>query len=150
MNLVSVYRERQAIMILYDLLKERTAEQSISHTKMPTCEEHAEFVRKQPYLAWYLIQVPPLTYEAAVFDKERPKYVGSVYLTKQREVGIFIFKAYHGQGYAKRALQYIRKKWPGRMLAHVNPQNEPSKKLFEAMGSKVIQLTYEVPEPEGV
>ena len=134
MNLVSVYRERQAIMILYDLLKERTPEQSISHTKMPTLEEHAEFVRKQPYLAWYLLQAP------------EGHYVGSVYLTKQREVGIFIFKAYHGQGHAKRAIQYIRQKWPGRMLANVNPQNEVSKKLFERLGGKVIQITYDVPE----
>ncbi len=143
MKLVSVYRERSAIMVLYELLKQRTPEQSISHRKMPTMDEHAAFVRSQPYLAWYLIEdngaVLSVTegYEAHV-------YVGSVYLTKQREIGIFIFKAHHGKGYAKQAIAMLREKWPGRILANVNPANEPSKRLFERMGGRVIQQTYEL------
>lgn len=134
MNLVAVAREPRAAQILYDLLRERTPEQSISHRKMPTYEEHLKFVESRPYLCWFLIEV-------------NREFVGSVYLTKQREIGIFIFRAHQGKGYAQRAVQHMRKTYPGRMLANVNPANVASQKLFERLGSKVIQWTFEIPEP---
>lgn len=137
MNLVAVAREPRAAQILYDLLRERTPEQSISHRKMPTYEEHLKFVESRPYQHWYLIQC-------------NGEFVGSIYLTKQREIGIFIFRAHQGKGYAQRAVQHMRKTYPGRMLANVNPANVASQKLFERLGSKVIQWTFEIPEPESM
>ena len=132
-NLVSVYREKHAITILYDLLKERTPEQSISHRAMPTMEQHADFVRSQPYHVWYLIQ------------NENNEYVGSVYLTHQREIGIFIFEKYQRNGYALEAVKEIMKLWPGEFLANVNPKNNPSIELFKKLGGEHIQNTYRIP-----
>lgn len=131
-QLIPVYRERQAVMILYDLLKERTPEQSISHKKMPTMEEHVKFVHSRPYLAWYLIQ------------NEESEYVGSTYLSRQREIGIFIFKRYQGRGYGSKAVRQLMDKWPGRFLANINPQNTESQRFFENLGAKLIQYTYEL------
>ena len=131
-DLVPVYRERQAISILYDLLKERTPEQAISHKAMPTMEEHAEFVHSRPYLAWYLIQ------------NEDGEYVGSTYLSKHREIGIFLFRKYQGRGYGSKAVSALMSRWPGRFLANINPQNIESQRFFENLGAKLIQYTYEL------
>lgn len=129
MKLVPLSRARSAILVLYELLKEREPWQSISHQGMPTMEEHAAFVRSQPYLAWYLIEV-------------EEDYVGTIYLTKAREVGVFVFRKHWGQGYGKQAVLLLKEKWPGRMLANVNPKNEASRALFEDLGMSLIQVTY--------
>ena len=66
---------------LYDLLLQRNPDANISHKKMPTYEEHVNFVKSSPYSKWYIIEV----------DEER---AGSIYLTKQNEIGIHFFKKY--------------------------------------------------------
>lgn len=129
MKLVPVSRERQAINILYDLLAERTPEQSISHKSMPTMEEHAAFVRSLPYRAWYLIQVGN-------------EYVGCVYLSKQREIGVSIFEKRRGNGYATEAVQELMRKWPGRFLANIAPNNKASQAFFTKLGFTPLQVTY--------
>jgi len=115
--------------ILYQLLKERTPEQSISHKSMPTMQEHIDFIESRPYLAWYFIQ-----------DED---IVGSIYLTNQREIGISIFKHYQSSGYGKEAVKALMKRYPGRFLANVAPENEPSRDFFKGLGFKKIQVTYE-------
>ena len=132
MQLTDVYSSEQYIWTLYDLLRERTPEESISHNETPGWKEHCEFVRSEPYAAWYVIEVDFYP-------------VGATYLTKQREIGIFIFKAYQGQGYGKQAVKMLMEKHPGPFLANVNPANEKSKKLWESLGGEVIQHTYRVP-----
>lgn len=131
-NLISVYRERQAIEILYDLLVEREPHQCISHKNMPNMDEHAAFVRSQPYFAWYLI------------ENEEGSYVGSIYLSKQREIGVFIFKRYARSGYGAQAVSALMSKWPGRFLANINPNNAASIRFFENLGARHIQNTYEL------
>jgi hypothetical protein len=61
---------------LYDLLLQRNPDANISHKKMPTYEEHVNFVKSSPYSKWYIIEV----------DGKR---AGTIYLTKQNEIGIF-------------------------------------------------------------
>jgi hypothetical protein len=64
MKLVSVYQEPAAKWMLFDLLRERTPEQSISHKVMPTFDEHSAFYHSIPYAAWYAIKAGrPLTSE---------------------------------------------------------------------------------------
>ena len=137
MKLTMVHDSTPVYWTLYDLLKERTPEQSISHKKMPTMVEHVDFIRSNPYPHWYLI-------EADKTPTKPVEFLGSVYLTKQREIGIFIFKKHQGEGYATEAIKEIIKMHPGKFLANVNPANEPSNKLFEKLGGKIIQHTYEV------
>lgn len=130
-SLESVYNHSGYIKILYDLLKERTPEQSISHKEMPNYVQHAEFVNSRPYFRWYFI-----LYEDQI--------VGSVYLTYEREIGIFIFNRFKRRGFGEQAVRMLMSTAPGKFLANVNPQNEASRKLFEKLGGQLIQVTYEL------
>ena len=131
-RLASVYKTRFAEDILYRLLEERTPEQSIRHKRMPTKHEHHDFVESAPYRAWYL----------AMTNADIP--VGMVYLTKQNEIGLFVFNAHQGRGYGPQIYAEMRKRWNGRMLANINPANTRSIRFFEKMGARLIQQTYEI------
>jgi RimJ/RimL family protein N-acetyltransferase len=128
MNLIDVYSSDSA-GILYRLLEERTPEQSISHKSMPTRHEHENFIASKPYTAWYLIEV----------DGE---IVGATYLSKQREIGIFIFEAQRGSGYGKKAVSLLMRAHPGKFLANVGLQNGPSRTFFRKLGFDLLSLTY--------
>lgn len=141
--LLDLYSSMDAMIkgaaVLYDLLAERTPEQSISHKKMPTFGEHVEFIRSKPYQNWWLIvaenPVDDISYEEL--------FVGAVYVTKKREIGISIFNAFKQQGYGKAAVLRVMELYPsGNFYANVNPANAASKALFESIGGKVIQETY--------
>jgi RimJ/RimL family protein N-acetyltransferase len=117
---------------LYTLLRERNPKANISHKKMPTYEEHKKFVMSKPYSRWYII-------------KYENKSAGSVYLTKQNEIGIFIKKEFQNKGIGKVALQLLIEKNPrSRYLANVSPKNLKSIEFFEKNGFNLIQYTYEM------
>lgn len=135
MRLVSVYESLDAPRILYQLLQEREEWQSISHKQMPSEAEHMAFYLSRPYAEWCLVY-------AMSVNGTLTCLVGSVYLTKQREIGVAIFKKDMRLGYGKDAIVALMGKHPGAFLANINPANEPSKALFEGMGFKKIQETY--------
>jgi len=118
-----------AEVVLYQLLEERDPEANISHQSMPTYRQHIEFCRRKPYPYWYIIQA----------DGE---WVGSIYLTNQREVGIAIFKQHQGKGYGTVAVKKLMKKHPGKFLANISPHNPNSVKFFKQFGAQLIQNTY--------
>lgn len=128
MKLLSVTFAPEAELFLYGLLAERTPEQSISHRDMPTLEEHARFVHSEPYEAWYIIAVGGL-------------YVGSIYLTKAREVGLFILEDSQGKGYGHEALELLKRLHPGPLLANISVENLPSAEFFTHEGFKPLQTT---------
>lgn len=130
MNLIPISEIDTGIDILYQLLKERTPDQSISHKKMPTLAEHISFIDSDPYLAWYFVEVDEI--------------VGTIYITRQREVGISIFKHQQGKGYGKEAVKMLRNIHPGRLLANISPLNDKSIDFFKGLGAKLIQFTYEL------
>ena len=129
-SLTSVYDNQDSPRVLYELLKERTPEMNISF-RMPTEAQHMQFFCSKPYEHWYLIVV-----DGAV--------VGNVYLTKLREVGIFIFTTHQRNGYGRSAVEQLKALHPGKLLANINPKNERSKALFKGLGFKHIQETYEL------
>jgi RimJ/RimL family protein N-acetyltransferase len=132
MKLASVYAIKDAPVYLYALLTERESDTNISHQRMPTVEEHLAFVKSKPYTAWYLLRVGRA-------------YVGSIYLTRLNEVGIFIFKAHQGNHYGPRAVRMLRERHHcPRLLANINPRNKRSVALFERLGGKLIQCTYQL------
>jgi RimJ/RimL family protein N-acetyltransferase len=131
MNFIDVYSDPTAPTFLYMLLRERTPQQSISHKRMPSIEEHLAFIESNPYPHWFLIEV----------DDD---VVGSVYLTSNREIGIFILPKFHGRGIGKAVIDRMRRDYPGKLLANVNPENAVSRKMFEGLGAKLIQVTYEL------
>ena len=117
---------------LFNLLKERDSRANISHKKMPTYSEHVKFVKSRPYSKWYIIE-------------KSNKKLGSIYLSKNNEIGIFLKKAYHGKNFASHALNLIIEKNPrDRYLANVNPKNVKSVNFFKKNNFKLIQHTYEL------
>jgi len=132
MRLIDVYRFADSATYLYALLAEREPCQSISHQRMPTVDEHLAFVRSVPYSRWYLVEIEPDT------------IVGAVYVTKHDEIGIAIFKEHRKKGYARAAIDFIRARHEGRLLANINPANEPSIQLFTGLGAQLIQATYQL------
>jgi len=125
--------------MLYELLKERDPEQSISHKEMPTFDEHKAFVASRPYEAWYLIWVDSWS------RMEPSKAIGAIYLTKQREIGIGIFKEHKSKGYGTEAVKMLMELHPGRFLANIAPDNYSSRMFFtEQFGAKLIQNTYQL------
>lgn len=117
---------------LFNLLKERDPKANISHKKMPTYSEHVKFVKSKPYSKWYVI------------ESSKTK-IGSIYLSKNDEIGIFLKKIYQSQGVANKALEILIQKNPrDRYLANVNPKNLNSIKFFKKNNFKLIQYTFEL------
>ena len=117
---------------LYDLLMERDTRVNISHKKMPTYNQHVSFVSAKPYSKWYVILY-------------RVNKVGSIYLTSQNEIGIFIKKSFQNKQIGNIALRKLIQKNPKkRYLANVNPKNKKSIRFFKNNGFKLIQYTFEL------
>ena len=122
--------DEKDIQFLYNLLEERKRVTRFSHKKMPTYEEHVNFVKSSPYSKWYIIEV----------DGER---AGSIYLTKQNEIGIFLNEGLKEKGIGSNALNILIAKNPGlRYLANINPENKKSIEFFKKLGFTLIQYTY--------
>ena len=117
---------------LFELLKERDPRANISHKKMPSYDKHIKFIKSKPYTRWYII----------LKSKER---VGSIYLSKNDEIGIFLSKDYQKKNIGNTALvELIRKNPRKRYLANVNPKNKKSSVFFKKNNFKLIQHTYEM------
>jgi RimJ/RimL family protein N-acetyltransferase len=122
--------DEKDIQFLYNLLEERKPISYISHKKMPAYEEHVNFVKSSPYSKWYIIEV----------DGKR---AGTIYLTKQNEIGIFLNEGLQEKGIGSNALNVLIGKNPGlRYLANINPENKKSIKFFKKLGFTLIQYTY--------
>lgn len=127
-----MYRAPNAAQILYELLQEREAHVNISHRKMPTMRQHKAFIRSKPYAAWYLIEIEGV-------------FVGSIYLTRDNEIGIFVFHNYQGLGSGTYAVKMLMDRHPRRRyLANINPENSVSIKFFRDLGFTHCQSTYEL------
>jgi RimJ/RimL family protein N-acetyltransferase len=75
----------------------------------------------------------------------RVNKVGSIYLTSQNEIGIFIKKSFQNKQIGNIALRKLIKKNPKkRYLANVNPKNKKSIRFFKNNGFKLIQYTFEL------
>ena len=117
---------------LYNLLKERDPSANISHKKMPTYHEHVLFVSSKPYLKWYVI-----LYGATK--------AGSIYVTSQNEIGIFIKKSFQKKRIGDIVLRKLIQKHPKkRYTANVNPTNKKSINFFKKNKFRLIQYTFEL------
>ena len=117
---------------LYEMLEERELIQNITHKKIPSYNEHVNFIKSNPYSNWYIIF-------------ENNKKIGTVYLSKENEVGVFIIKKNQRNGIGKESLKKLIKKNPRKkFFANVNPKNYNSIKFFENFGFKLTQKTYEM------
>ena len=117
--------------LLYELLKERDPNANISYKKLPSYKEHVKFVSSKQYAVWYIIY-------------SDGKKSGTIYLSKQDEIGIFLKKGIIGKGIGSQALTLLMEKNPRkRFLANVSPKNKKSMNFFKKHKFKLIQYTYE-------
>ncbi len=72
-------------IFLYNLLEERGPRTNISHKKMPSMKQHEKFIQSKPYSKWYIIE-------------NLGQDVGSIYLSKNNEIGVFILKKNQNKG----------------------------------------------------
>jgi RimJ/RimL family protein N-acetyltransferase len=133
LTLVSVYRlPKRAPQLLYKLLQEREPHVNISHRVMPSWKQHNTFIARRPYSAWYLI-------------KSHHDYVGAIYLTAINEIGISILARWRGFGFGPHAIRLLMRKHARmRYLANISPRNEKSIRMFQRLGFRIIQQTYEL------
>ncbi len=116
---------------LWELLAERKPHQNISHRKMPTWNEHLNFILNHPYQHWDIIV--------------EGEPIGAVYLTWEFEIGLVLLKEHQNKGYGTKALEDTLKRYPdGKFLANINPDNKQSIAFFKKHGFKRIQETYEL------
>ena len=108
---------------LYELLKKRNSDESISHKAMPTYKEHVAFNKARPYAEDYII------YDGS-------KKVGRLYVTYNREIGIWVDASLR-----QRVFDLLLK---DRILlfANVSPKNKEMQRFFKKNGFKLIQYTY--------
>jgi RimJ/RimL family protein N-acetyltransferase len=98
---------------------------------MPSYDEHIIFIKSKPYTKWYII----------LKSKEK---VGSIYLSKQNEIGIFLLRNFQRKNIGNSALTQLIKKNPRkRFLANINPKNKKSMTFFKNNNFKLIQYTFE-------
>ncbi len=70
---------------------------------------------------------------------------GSIYLTSENEIGIFIKKSFQKKRIGDIVLRKLIQKHPKkRYTANVNPTNKKSIRFFERNGFKLIQQTFEL------
>ena len=118
---------------LYDLLKERTPEQTISFT-MPTWDEHIKYIESGPYQEWYII----------LYDEEK---IGNIYLGRDNSMGYFLKKEYIGKGYGTQAIKEMVKRNPRNYyIANINPDNKIGMRLVrdKFKGELVNQESYKI------
>ena len=124
---------------LYEFLSERKLYVNISHKKNPTYVKHVKFVMSKPYSKWYIIY----------YGKQK---IGSIYLTKQDEVGIRFKEPLRSVFQPRKrlwlqVLKIMMKKNPrNRYLININPSNTSMKNFLTDEGFELIQHTYEIPK----
>lgn len=131
----TIYDHVDYFNVLWKLLLERESHVNISHSKMPTWQQHTSFIISRPYLEWDFIW--------AKIGTNFQRLVGTIYITRQNEIGIHIFKEYQNRGYGRAALKHMLELCPStKFLANINPTNEKSIGLFKTLGFEHIQNTY--------
>jgi RimJ/RimL family protein N-acetyltransferase len=127
-------KEHIHLSVLYQLLAQRKDYMNISHEEMPTWEKHVKYVRSQPHKDWFMIYV----------DWEKAP-VGSIYLSKKDEVGIFILEGYQGRHIGETAIRTLLELYPLTTIwANIAPNNVHSEKFFRKLGFKEIQHVYKL------
>lgn len=117
---------------LYELLKNRDSHANISHKNMPSYSTHLKFIKSNPYSKWYIIQIGR-------------KKIGSIYLSKNNEIGIFLKNDIQSKDVETTALKQIMMKNPRqKYLVNISPKNKKSIQLFKQNQFKLIQYTYEL------
>lgn len=120
-------------LFLYDLLKERDPVANISHRELPPFWKHLEFINSRPYAVWNIIEL------------DGGMQIGSVYLTRNDEIGLFITKLMQGCHHGRKALALFMDQNPRpKFYANVAPGNTKSQSFFHSAGFRCVQYVYQL------
>jgi len=90
------------------------------------------FINSNPYSKWYIILY-------------QQKKVGTIYLAKNNDIGIFLKKDTQESGIGSIAINKLIKKNPKtKYYAKINPKNRKSLKFFKKNNFKLIQHILEL------
>ena len=95
---------------------------------MPTFTEHKQFVKSKPYSYWYIIKLSR-------------KKIGTIYLSKNNEIGFFIKKEYQNKGIASEALKLFWKR-----IDDPIDNSEKSDKISNQIMKKYVPMVREALE----
>ena len=118
---------------LYDLLFERPSYANISHKEMPTYDSHCAFIKSKPYREWFVVR--------------SDQYVnfGTVYLSHQNEMAVFIIQKYQRLGIGTQVAHWMIDRHPkDQLYANVSPNNLVGQNFVRRLGGKPIQITYQL------
>jgi hypothetical protein len=120
---------------LYNLLKNR--QHAISHNQLPPIEKHAEFVKKHPYRAWYLVE-------------NNNQMIGSFYLAHDNAIGLSDIQK--PQKHLAEIMAYIQENYKalpplpsvrrGEFIINVAPSNTDLKQALTGLSATIVQETY--------
>lgn len=133
---IAVDKQLAHAKLLYALLQNR--QHSISHSSLPSFDEHYSFVLQHPYRAWFL-----------VFEAGECK--GHVYLQNDNSIGINIsdeviaeslslIVAFIKQNF--NPLPAIKSVRNGRFHLHVSPTNTALINAVNGQGYQKVQVSY--------
>ena len=119
------------IDFLYNIMKLKLDEPhiNISHLEVPTIPNHIRFIQSRPYRYWFIISI-------------NKKYIGSVYITKSKEIGLYIMPKY--RTVALETIIINKMIELGGKYMNVNPKNEERIKTIKKINFKLIQYTYKL------
>lgn len=124
--------EKMDYRFLYNLLKQRKISVNISHKKMPSFEKHVKFIMSNPYDKWKIVLL-------------NKKKIGSVYLTKNNEIGITIIETMKRSGIENIIFKKIfEENNEKRYLVNISPKNKRLQEIVKKNNFKLIQNTYEL------
>lgn len=122
-------------IILYEFLVKR--KYSISHKKIPVFKKHENFVKKNPYRAWYLI-------------KQADKYIGSTYILENNCLSVYLIP--YKNHFLADVINLISKKHrplkeipsirPSRYYINISPKNKNMLLQLKKIHAKKIQVSY--------
>lgn len=122
---------------LYEILKERDPAINISHRELPTYEQHCEFWRKKPYM-----------WSQAIVSMD--DFIGYVYLTDRKELGVHIKKEFQQKGIGTEVIKKVLKKFTGDILINIAPSNSVALKIASKLNFEKIQFTFRRSSSSGV
>jgi hypothetical protein len=122
---------------LYDLLKKRIF--SISHSSMPSRENHKNFVESNPYKHWYIIY-------------KNKDVCGSFYIKKDNSVGLNLIEP--SMTSVKKTISFIKSnfspetsipsKIPSHFFINVSYTNEKLSNMLSQLGFNPIQISHKL------
>ncbi|MGQ8365147.1 hypothetical protein [Glaciecola sp. 1036] len=125
------------IPVLYEMLQQR--QHNISHTSLPSFEQHEKFCLEHPYREWLLVESDEQT-------------IGSVYLTHNNAIGINLIKDV--PDWYLQVIDYVAGHYecvkaeasitPSYFYLNVAPTNKVLMAALEQQQAQLIQHTYKL------